>query len=978
MTVRIPIATDASATVEAIRQVQQAIQQAGQAGRELANLDLSHPELRTMSADLQRLQQNLQDLQRLGRGQAGAFSRGLGAGPLNTMDLQGILNALAQRYPEEGARLSTQRTVGRYIFGGTRWGPQGAAAQGPGQVTPATPMTPQAQPGGANNPPPRNPAQPSPAPAQPGSPGGPGGTPGQAPPPGAPPPPAPTAPGQATVLNQPPPNWWHPGMGAGGGGGGGGGGGPASQSALMTMAKRGGAFALGAIGVQKAGAMAMQGLSNAADEAIATDTLLRTLGDGLQDFELLRNSVRQSAQGLGITYAEAQRLTKSFATLSAAADANVVHEGVRFAAGVGRGMGVDAQTMVAGMGRAQFMGLNPKEFAAIMAGAVREANMQGRAPEVMDALLRYSEVSTRSLASSNDPSMFSVLYSTLSSQTPGLRGAGASELLMGVDNAVKNGGGAGDASQLLMSMAFARHGVTNPFQQEYIRAGGMFEPLNPNDPRSPTALGAIMEEFQKRYGNMEQYQKNHALGRLIGTDPRKAEAFLRAYTAQGSALDFSTGLQRLQGLGVDVESMDPTALSDVMEVATTRDTSRLEHFRKRVLGQTNRLGLPDSRIDPFRQALETQSGEELRRTLAQAMAAAGMDKNQGNTTQESQAAFANQLTEWGQRLLWPINGLRDSVSTASEVMNDLIDVIKDSAIATWGSDSAKEAARQRLALITDRWMGDGTTRSLNIASEARGITNPLTPSSSQEDRVREAYQAARAQGMNHGQAVAIAATGLHESGLDPSKVNPKDGRDGSDSISTFQWNSTRAKKYLEFLKGRQPTIPLSVEFLIKEMREGDERGNAVDFLRSNDPARSTALLTTDVIRPGKKEQRAVERAATGIRLNSTILRDPDATGRANHPTNSNGTGRTDSEGITWEPAPALREPGSQPAPAGASTPGPGASLAQPGRGPQLAGLAGFKIEPLEVQYRNPDGSMRGRDFLAVQPLREPSSYGNVG
>lgn len=63
---------------------------------------------------------------------------------------------------------------------------------------------------------------------------------------------------------------------------------------------------------------------------------------------------------------------------------------------------------------------------------------------------------------------------------------------------------------------------------------------------------------------------------------------------------------------------------------------------------------------------------------------------------------------------------------------------------------------------------------------------------------REVRRFFEAKGYTPEQASALAGHAQAESGFNPGASNPKDGRDGSDSIGLFQWNSDRAKALLKF------------------------------------------------------------------------------------------------------------------------------------------------------------------------------------
>ena len=52
MTVRIPIQADGGQVAKAFTDIRKAMERAGQAGRELSKIDLSHPELKEQAEDI--------------------------------------------------------------------------------------------------------------------------------------------------------------------------------------------------------------------------------------------------------------------------------------------------------------------------------------------------------------------------------------------------------------------------------------------------------------------------------------------------------------------------------------------------------------------------------------------------------------------------------------------------------------------------------------------------------------------------------------------------------------------------------------------------------------------------------------------------------------------------------------------------------------------------------------------------------------
>ena len=144
MTVRIPISGDSGSLTSAIDRIRDAIRKAGQEAKAFADIDLSHPEIAKVSADLRGLQENVQRLVRDARGPSAAAARAIYDGSTSSvLGPNGLLSpgAYAQRFPESSAAARHHAVVTRYVTTGTGaapsappvpMGPSGGAGAGGG------------------------------------------------------------------------------------------------------------------------------------------------------------------------------------------------------------------------------------------------------------------------------------------------------------------------------------------------------------------------------------------------------------------------------------------------------------------------------------------------------------------------------------------------------------------------------------------------------------------------------------------------------------------------------------------------------------------------------------------------------------------------------------------------------------------------------------------------------------------------------
>jgi hypothetical protein len=144
MAVQIPIGASAGAAVDAIKQIQDAIQRAGQAGRAFAQLDLSHPELAGMAQDIRQLAARFQDLSRIGRGATAQAFRGVNkaGGGGDPADFLAWDFNLQRVFPDPTERARHRQNVLGYATPGTRW------SQPAGPPAPPVPSAPPGPSGG--------------------------------------------------------------------------------------------------------------------------------------------------------------------------------------------------------------------------------------------------------------------------------------------------------------------------------------------------------------------------------------------------------------------------------------------------------------------------------------------------------------------------------------------------------------------------------------------------------------------------------------------------------------------------------------------------------------------------------------------------------------------------------------------------------------------------------------------------------------
>ncbi|WP_369412630.1 phage tail tip lysozyme [Neoroseomonas alba] len=679
-------------------------------------------------------------------------------------------------------------------------------------------------------------------------------------------------------------------------------------SGLGRSAMSGGAWMLGMAGVGAAAGlagMASQAVSQAQQEAVANDTLLRSLRDLDTDFGGLRRSVRDATAGLGLTYQEAQRLSLAWVRATNETSGDAATRNMRFAVGAARSLGLESGSMVGGAGRAAFLGEDPRRFAVLLAETMRDSRMTGQGEAVMGQLLRWQEGFARNMSGAGALDRAAGMYATLSSSgIPGLRGEMGASLMDRVNASLSQGGAAGDASMHLTYRAMARNGITDPYRIEHLLAGGMFERIGEN---GPTVFEATSQEINRLYAGMPDYQRWHAMGRHFGINPRQAQALERAMRSGGNL----GGMGRdLAALGINIQDINPTSLAEIAELSghSMVSAEAVTRFRQ------NRA-IPQADRDRVGGML----GEDQRREMIRLLAQHGGTRTDGDQVRDTMAQMANALTAAGTGLVPVLNDMREVLSDLGQNIGTLSETLGD---VYEGYVRGNPDARQSLERRRNGGAAGG-----NFRGEA--ITG-----AEEAQRARFIYEEGIRRGLTHEQASAVVAQARVESNFRAGARG-----DSGRSHGVFQHDAAR-RAAMERQFGLQPgaystsSFEGQVRMSYWEMLESSGRDNVGAALRRTQTAREAgALLSNQWERPGDRLGEARRRGGLSENFSEHFRNGgamPDAP-------NAVTPARPDPPGNTPAPAPA-RPDGQQQA---------------------------FNIAPLDVFIRDSSGAVMREESLPV-------------
>jgi flagellum-specific peptidoglycan hydrolase FlgJ len=500
-------------------------------------------------------------------------------------------------------------------------------------------------------------------------------------------------------------------------GGGGIGGRIAGQGFAEAAGSEGGLLSMGGIGRMAAGlgigALAFgavkaigavkQKVGDAEDEATAYTDLRHAIGQTETDFDLLRASLRDAAQGLGVANNEVVQLGKQFATLAGSAP------------GGERGLGADVRTSVAfsrsyGLDPSQGIGLFATErhfgvtsndaenrrLAMMIGDAVGHAGSFSRMPDMIAAVESFTERAGRATLGNapNTDSFLDQMSRLTGLHLNGLDTKGAANIIGQMTNTWHAGGGMGEASRnfRMLSMTNALPGF-DAYDLDYVNDSDpnstVKQAFGPGssawrtaEARGDKARLAQLRGYVAKSGNrtlqdidvdsvFAQYggkgkdttRLAEALHGHVGISMPQAYAYIEAREKGMTPLGMTQA--RLSRLGIDTKSMnaDYSALAQL-------DGASADDLRKTARSYINQGDLSPALRgalgDRLHGATSPEGVETLRNSLMQIAATLGTPKDEGEQTRQATVDLKNITQDMAAHLVPLTNDIRSGVLAMAE------------------------------------------------------------------------------------------------------------------------------------------------------------------------------------------------------------------------------------------------------------------------------------------------------------------------
>lgn len=499
----------------------------------------------------------------------------------------------------------------------------------------------------------------------------------------------------------------------------------AAASSGMNGLKMAAGAGLALAGITSVMAMAGRAVDLARQESTSTDQLLRSVGDLDKTFDDLRSRVRASGEGLGVLYTESAALAKQYAKINNGAGGDIGGN-VRTGFGLARGYGLELGEGVGFMANARHFGQvgaddkDGRKFALMIAESIEKGGNTAKAGEVLTAVTNFSaQVARLALSTPNAAGFAGALAGLTSTHGVGLDPANAASMLMQVDGSIRQGGGMGEAGLNFTYGALSRAmpGIDPIMAKAVMEQGAFGSGISPqvaeyakrNGIKTPNFTGQdnlslVMGEMDKQYGN--SMAKLDATKNYFGLNSLSQAAAI-------SNMDRKK-LGGLQGLiGNDISTLSASGIQNVARIGSA-DDGELKSIAAKLLKDDR---LTDTEKGAISKNLDSGNMEDLRSTMAKAVAVREQEKNVGTETRDAVSELNNTLTKIGGQILPVITGIQEGVVAMATALSPNSDYAKKMKL--------QEGLGLYQAQKVDLVAGHGRQLDqLEQSLSARGITGP--------------------------------------------------------------------------------------------------------------------------------------------------------------------------------------------------------------------------------------------------------------
>lgn len=473
-------------------------------------------------------------------------------------------------------------------------------------------------------------------------------------------------------------------------GGAGGDGMATAGSALGGMV--GGVFGLpgamigGALGGLVGGVVG-NGLGDAKEEAVGVTDLRHSLGATTTDFNLLRDSTRAAAAGMGITYKESVNLAKQFShnANTLGKDAGSLAAEVRLASGFSRSLGIDPTQSVEAMStlrntHATTNEADSRKMAMTIAEGINKGGMSSKGDEVLSAIANFAQANARaSLQAPNVGGYTDFLSNLASMRIPGLDVQGSASLMGKADSSIRSHGDAAtDTFKLGAYMSAFGNEFSAADMQLYTAGGAMgtsrktaqeiLDDPHATEERKASARRVLasgnadrpnqdimMQQLGRFQRGTSEYELSGA--RVFGMEQTEFRKFDKAYYSNGAG--GSPAMQnRLSGMGVNVGKLDSGKFMHMGALLGSNKDELQAEAAKLISGDGYNKALSKDEGVLLDKATKSGDTEQLRKAVIKLNEDRSLIDD-GKAVRQNTADLKNEVTKLASMLLPKVDALRD-------------------------------------------------------------------------------------------------------------------------------------------------------------------------------------------------------------------------------------------------------------------------------------------------------------------------------
>jgi hypothetical protein len=476
---------------------------------------------------------------------------------------------------------------------------------------------------------------------------------------------------------------------------------------------------LAALGIGKAVGAVVEKVGAAEREAIGYDTLKRQIGDVNVSFDMLRRSVRASADVLNTNYDEAQRLASQFvrtANVGAGGAAGIGGE-LAVGGGLARALGLDLGAGVGfSAGMRQFGATEDetgsRRMALLVGETIARASGFAKAGEILQVISSFTEQQTRmGLNSANVPGYSGYLAAAMGSGIPGLDPTGAAGMLSRINSSVVSGGS--EAGQNFYGFLGNSMGL-DPLQMAVLReqgafgtgrkafgegsvygrfaaANGLSTPSMANSDQM--TITSVMGQLRQQYGSNPMMMAN-AMQNLLGISLTQSMAFSSFSPTQLGGME-----NRLGRLGVNLGSIDADSVGMLGQIESGNRPA-LAQVARDLAGRTGKRALSAGEQGALQAAWDGGDDEKLRDTLAQLAAKYGQAETEGEKTRNSIEGVERVLQDFAGKLVPLAADMRSGILFMAGKGGEMSpDAIREAVLRSEGSQRLSDIAANSDAAI---------------------------------------------------------------------------------------------------------------------------------------------------------------------------------------------------------------------------------------------------------------------------------------